>query len=94
MPKSGMKHGLFQPAHGSAPDIMGQNIANPLAAILSAALMLEYLADKTDEPALQDASQLIENAVSRGFAEARICPVEFGGDMGTVAVTNELLSLI
>ena len=52
--------GLFQPAHGSAPDIMGQDKANPLAAILSGALMLEYLADKTDEPALQDASQLIE----------------------------------
>jgi 3-isopropylmalate dehydrogenase len=86
--------GLFQPAHGSAPDIMGQDKANPLAAILSGALMLEYLADKTDEPALQDASQLIENAVSQGFAEARIRPVEFGGDMGTVAVTNELLSLI
>jgi 3-isopropylmalate dehydrogenase len=90
----GNKTGLFQPAHGSTPDIMGQDMANPLAAILSGALMLEYLADKADESTLQDASQLIENAVSRGFAEARIRPVEFGGDMGTVAVTNELLSLI
>ncbi len=90
----GDETGLFQPAHGSAPDIMGQDNANPLAAILSAALMLEYLADKSDEPALQDASQLIEKAVSRGFAEARIRPLEFGGDMGTVAVTNELLSIL
>lgn len=90
----GNEIGLFQPAHGSAPDIMGQDMANPLAAILSGALMLEYLSDKADEPALQDASQLIENAVSRGFAESRIRPVEFGGDMGTGAVTNELLSLI
>jgi 3-isopropylmalate dehydrogenase len=90
----GDETGLFQPAHGSAPDIMGQDSANPLAAILSGALMLEYLADKSDEPALQDASQLIENAVSRGFAEARIRPLEFGGDMGTVAVTNELLSIL
>ena len=90
----GEETGLFQPAHGSAPDIMGQDMANPMAAILSGALMLEYLADKADEPALQDASQLIENAISLGFAEARIRPLEFGGDMGTVAVTNELLSLI
>jgi len=90
----GDETGLFQPAHGSAPDIMGQDKANPLAAILSGALMLEYLADKTDEPALQDASQLIENVIYRGFAEARIRPFEFGGDMGTVAVTNELLSLV
>jgi 3-isopropylmalate dehydrogenase len=90
----GDETGLFQPAHGSAPDIMGQDMANPLAAILSGALMLEYLADKANEPALQDASQLIENAISLGFAEARIRPLEFGGDMGTAAVTNELLSLI
>ncbi len=90
----GDETGLFQPAHGSAPDIMGQDMANPMAAILSGALMLEYLADKAGEPALQDASQLIENAISLGFAEARIRPLEFGGDMGTAAVTNELLSLI
>ena len=42
--------GLFQPAHGSAPNIMGQDRANPLAAILSGALMLEYLAEKADHP--------------------------------------------
>ena len=40
----GDAHGLFQPAHGSAPDIMGQDKANPLAAVLSGALMLDYLA--------------------------------------------------
>ena len=43
----GDNHGLFQPAHGSAPDIMGRDKANPLAAILSGALMLDYLADKS-----------------------------------------------
>ena len=42
----GDNHGLFQPAHGSAPDILGQDKANPLATILSASLMLEYLSDK------------------------------------------------
>ncbi len=85
---------LFQPAHGSAPDIMGQDSANPLAAILSGALMLEYLADKTGESTLADASRLIETAVSRGFSESRIRPIEFGGDMGTGAVTRELLALL
>jgi 3-isopropylmalate dehydrogenase len=86
--------GLFQPAHGSAPDIMGQDKANPLAAILSGALMLEYLAEKTDRPALVDAAELIESAVSRGFEQNRIRPLEFGGDMGTKAVTTELLALL
>jgi 3-isopropylmalate dehydrogenase len=85
---------LFQPAHGSAPDIIGQDKANPLAAILSAALMLEYLADKTDQASLLDSANLIDAAVYRGFAENRIRPVEFGGNMGTVAVTSELLSLL
>ena len=41
--------GLFQPAHGSAPDIMGQDKANPLAAVLSGALMLDYLAERTGD---------------------------------------------
>jgi 3-isopropylmalate dehydrogenase len=65
-----------------------------LAAILSGALMLEYLADKADERSLRDAAGLINDAVNRGFAENRIRPVEFGGDMGTRAITEELLGLI
>jgi len=90
----GDKTGLFQPAHGSAPDIMGQDKANPLAAILSSALMLEYLADKTGQASLLDSASLIDAAINRGFAENRLRPVEFGGDMGTAAITSELLSLL
>jgi len=51
------KKGLYEPAHGSAPDIAGQNKANPLAAILSAALMLRY------SFGLEDEAKAIENAV-------------------------------
>ncbi len=83
--------GLFQPAHGSAPDIMGQDKANPLAAILSGALMLDYLADKAGIAQLADAATLIEQAVEKGFAANALRPMEFGGDMGTHAVTNTLL---
>lgn len=90
----GDEHGLFQPAHGSAPDIMGQDKANPLAAILSGALMLDYLADKSGNTALSDAATVIEDAVYAGFAAKTIRPMEFGGDMGTVAVTNEIISHI
>ncbi|MBY6162344.1 isocitrate/isopropylmalate dehydrogenase family protein [Mameliella alba] len=86
--------GLFQPAHGSAPDIMGQDKANPLAAILSGALMLDYLAEKSGNPAYAQAAQRIEAAVDAGFAANRLRPTEFGGDMGTRAVTDALLSLI
>jgi 3-isopropylmalate dehydrogenase len=90
----GDNHGLFQPAHGSAPDIMGQDKANPLAAILSGALMLDYLADKSSLQALTDAAKVIDDAVYAGFAENAIRPMEFGGDMGTKAVTNEVISRI
>jgi len=86
--------GLFQPAHGSAPDIMGQNKANPLAAILSGGLMLDYLSEKLERPELADAAGLIESAVDKGFEENLLRPMEFGGDMGTKEVTRQLIDLI
>ncbi|WP_298815633.1 isocitrate/isopropylmalate family dehydrogenase [uncultured Roseibium sp.] len=84
--------GLFQPAHGSAPDIMGQDKANPLAAILSAALMLDYLAEKLGNSHLADAADLINSSVDEAFEQNALRPMEFGGDMGTKAVTNQLLT--
>ena len=86
--------GLFQPAHGSAPDITGQDKANPLAAILSGALMLDYLAEKSGDTRLEDAARCIEQAVEGGFAANALRPMEFGGDMGTRAVTNEVLARV
>ena len=90
----GDNHGLFQPAHGSAPDIIGKDKANPLAAILSGALMLDYLADKTGNESFATAAELVDDAVERGFVENRLRPMEFDGDMGTKAVTSEILALI
>ncbi|WP_417455185.1 isocitrate/isopropylmalate dehydrogenase family protein [Kiloniella sp.] len=90
----GDNHGLFQPAHGSAPDIMGQDKANPLAAILSGALMLDYLADKSGVLSLENAAKVIEQAVYQGFKDNAIRPMEFGGDMGTKAVTQEIIKRI
>lgn len=53
------KKGMYEPAHGSAPDIAGKNIANPLATILSAAMMLRYSFD------LENEAKRIENAVEK-----------------------------
>ena len=88
----GDANGLFQPAHGSAPDIMGQDKANPLAAILSGALMLDYLAERSGDAHYSNAAHAIETAVETGFQANRIRPMEFGGDMGTHAVTAEVLA--
>lgn len=59
------KFGLYEPSHGSAPDIAGQNKANPLATILSAALMLRYTFDLEEEAkAIEDA---VEAVLKKGF---------------------------
>jgi len=90
----GDANGLFQPAHGSAPDIMGQDKANPLAAVLSGALMLNYLADKLDRPALADAADLIDGAIETAFRHNMLRPMEFGGDMGTRSIVKTLVASI
>ena len=59
----GLNHGVFQPSHGSAPDIVGQGKANPTAMILSAAMMLDWLADHRNVPRLGDAAAHLEAAV-------------------------------
>jgi len=90
----GDEHALFQPAHGSAPDIVGQDKANPLAAVLSGALMLDYLADRHDDSNCAAAAQLIDQALESGFEQRRLRPMEFGGDMGTRDVTAEVVRLV
>ena len=90
----GDNHGLFQPAHGSAPDIMGKNKANPLATILSGSMMLEYLADKKNCPQANEAASIIENAIEEGFNKNLLRPFEFGGDMSTTEITSQILDLI
>ena len=57
------KQGLFEPSHGSAPDIAGKNIANPIATVLSAAMMLRYSFDMNDE------ADAIERAVEKVLAD-------------------------
>ncbi len=87
----GDEHGLFQPAHGSAPDIAGEDKANPLAAILSGALLLDYLGERHGVEQLSNAALQIEAAVTRGFEKRDLRPMEFGGDQGTKALTKALL---
>jgi len=86
--------GLFQPAHGSAPDIMDRDLANPLAAILSGALMLDYLGEQHQCAAMSEAATRIEQAVDDGFAANALRPCEFGGDMGTQAVTAAVIDAL
>ena len=86
----GDKHAVFQPCHGTAPDIMGKGLANPTAMILSAAMMLDWLADRHGHEGAAQAARAIEGAVDRAFA-AGLKPCEFGGRDGTSAIGDAVL---
>ena len=90
----GDKHGLFQPAHGTAPDIAGQGKANPTAMILSASMMLEWLAQTQKNTALADAATAIDRAVEHVFAEQLVKPMEFGGTSNTRAITDAVVAAV
>jgi 3-isopropylmalate dehydrogenase len=76
--------GVFEPVHGSAPDIAGQGVANPLAMFLSAALMLRHGFGMETEAAA------VESAVDRALADGLRTP-DLGGDAGTAQATQAVL---
>lgn len=86
----GDDHGLFQGAHGSAPDIAGQNLASPVATILSAAMMLRWLAERHDDSALQEDAQRIERAVEAVLAAGETIPRDLGGSATCTDMTSAI----
>ena len=89
----GDRYAVFQPCHGTAPDIMGQGKANPTAMILSVAMMLDWLADKHGLESAAEAGRRIERAVDKAYAGG-IKPVEFGGSNGTADIAGAVLALL
>jgi 3-isopropylmalate dehydrogenase len=82
----GDHHGLFQPSHGTAPDIAGKGIANPLATILSTGLMLDWLGRRHEDAEATRAAAQIEAAVTH---VARM-PDELTPDLGGSGTTESL----
>jgi 3-isopropylmalate dehydrogenase len=83
--------GLYEPSHGSAPDIAGQGVANPLATILSAAMMLRFTFGRTEQ------ADRIENAVKRVLAQGLRTPdiYEPGtSKVGTEEMGNAVLAAL
>ena len=89
----GDRYAVFQPCHGTAPDITGQGKANPTAMILSAGMMLDWLADKHGLESAAEASEAIARAVDKTYA-AGIRPFEFGGNDGTADITKAVLAAL
>jgi 3-isopropylmalate dehydrogenase len=89
----GDKYAVFQPCHGTAPDIVGQGKANPTGMILSAAMMLDWLADKHGVESAAEAGETIERAVDQIYAGG-IKPMEFGGSNGTADIAKAVLAAL
>lgn len=90
----GDAHAVFQPAHGTAPDIAGQGKANPTAMILSTAMMLNWLGEQHASDTCKKAAQHLEESVERAFADYGLKTSEYGGPDGTEAVTRAILDML
>jgi 3-isopropylmalate dehydrogenase len=90
----GDNHGFFQAAHGSAPTIAGQNIANPYGTILSAASMLRWLGDRHNDDRLRSAADRIETGVDAAMAAPRGLTRDLGGQASTTAVTQLVIEAL
>ncbi|MBI3921632.1 MAG: tartrate dehydrogenase, partial [Armatimonadetes bacterium] len=75
---------MFEPVHGSAPDIKGKGLANPIAAILSAAMMLEFLGE-------EEATRRVKQAVTDQLAEGKVRTPDLGGTAKTSEVGDDLI---
>ena len=83
----GDAHAVFQPSHGTAPDIAGQGIANPTATLLSAAMMLDWLAGRGAGENWREAASELEQAVHGAFADG-LRTRDIGGTDGTAAAAR------
>ena len=90
----GDDHAVFQPCHGTAPDIVGEGKANPTAMFLSAAMMLDWLGTQHQSASAQRAGRLIETAVGHAFRADNLRSVEIGGSDGTERIRASVLKAI
>jgi 3-isopropylmalate dehydrogenase len=86
-------HAMAQAAHGSAPDIAGQDVANPIAMILSGAMLLDRLGTRHDEPRLADAAVRVERGGTATVA-AGTSTRDLGGPASTTAFTAAVVDAV
>ncbi len=78
---------MFEPVHGSAPDIAGKNVANPIACFWTAKMMLDHLEE-------QEAANLLMNAIEQISTEGKVLTKDLGGTASTEEVTKEIIRII
>ena len=90
----GERYALFQPSHGTAPDIAGRDIANPMAAILSAAMMCRWLGQQHDDLAAGRAADRIDAAVATALNDPCARPSDLGGPASTREATEAVIKAL
>ena len=86
----GDEHAVFEAVHGSAPDIAGKNIANPLALLMSAVMMLNYIADRQGDAGAGKIATTVRDAYDRALEDG--CKTrDLGGDLGTDAFADAII---
>lgn len=90
----GPRHAVFQPCHGSAPDIAGQGIANPFAMILSAAMMLEWLGQTRENAAMTKDATRLREAVEDTLARGTVLTRDLGGSASTSQAADAVLDAL
>ncbi len=86
----GQRFAVFEAVHGSAPDIAGQGVANPLALLMSAVLMLNHLADTRDDDSCRRAGVRIKTAYDQALADNRKTG-DLGGKLNTAAFVDAII---
>ena len=86
----GDTHAVFEAVHGSAPDIAGTGVANPLALLMSAVMMLNYLAEERDDASCRQVAEHIKHAYD-GALEAGEKTRDLGGQLGTDAFAKAII---
>jgi 3-isopropylmalate dehydrogenase len=85
---------MGQPQHGSAPDIAGKGIANPVSLMLSASMLLDWMATEHKKPALGEAGKCIADAVEMALSSPATRTRDVGGTLGTEAFTEAVLRTV
>lgn len=83
----GEDYAMFEPVHGSAPDIAGKNMANPTSAILSGAMMLRHIGEA-------EAALKIEKALANVLKNKETCTIDIGGKLSTTEFTDAVIANI
>jgi 3-isopropylmalate dehydrogenase len=90
----GEKQAMAQATHGSAPDISGQNIANPYAMIVSGQMLMAFLGRKHKEPKAVKAAELMQAAVTRVMAEGKSLTRDLGGKASTQQMGDAIAAAV